>query len=223
MGKAHASTSTKDRNDRADNARTGQPVLYNRFGLDMLAYLFVQLVVADAVDSATDTIITAASHSAREGDVIRFTSGTYNGYTVSVFAVTTNTITLGQTLPAAPTAADTFDILRFRFPTLDSGGSITTSNGGSSSLTTEAQATIADTSTAVLAANSTRTTGTIRNIGGDDVYISLSGTATRVKPTLVKVGDEFELVRGGKVWQGAVSAITATAGATALLEVLEWS
>lgn len=70
-------------------------------------------VGADAAEaSTTDTIINATGHSAQAGDIIVMTSGDEDGEAKEVASVTANTITLASALSGAPSAAETFNILR---------------------------------------------------------------------------------------------------------------
>jgi hypothetical protein len=107
-----------------EQVSTVQKISHQRAALDTISHAFVERVGTDFVDAATTSIITAALHSVLPGYLIRFTSGTYNGYIVSVTEVTANTFTLGQDLPTAPAPADAFEILRYRPPTLDSNGAV---------------------------------------------------------------------------------------------------
>lgn len=102
---------------------TVQPLGLFRHGMDVLSHQYVSLVNADAVEAgSTAYVVNATSHNAKRGMVIKMTSGATSGEFALVLSVTTNTITLGQALSAAPSAADTFDILRFDLPQLASGG-----------------------------------------------------------------------------------------------------
>ncbi len=92
---------------------TVQPVTPNRFGLDTVANCFAFQVATDTVDSSTDKVITAASHVALKGDVIRFTSGAMDKRIFSVWDADANTITLAQTMDAAPAAGSAFSIFRY--------------------------------------------------------------------------------------------------------------
>jgi len=80
-------------------------------GLETNSYTAAYTVGTDTVDSATTSVITAASHAAKVGDIIRFTDNVPIGVEARVVAVATNTITLGTTLAAAPAASDAFTIL----------------------------------------------------------------------------------------------------------------
>ncbi len=73
------------------------------------------LGTADTAEAAsTTTVINATTHVARVGDALYFTAGTAGNIGVwsIVSAVTANTITLANALPATPAAADAFLIYR---------------------------------------------------------------------------------------------------------------
>ena len=108
----------------ASGVNTGQPILDNRWALDVIAHSTVKQVATDTVDSATTSVITAASHSARVGDLVLFTSGTFSGVWFTVVAVTTNTITLNSNTSesTAPAASDGFTIYRHHPIILDADG-----------------------------------------------------------------------------------------------------
>lgn len=104
---------------------TISPIAPDKYGLDLSTQKGVTLVASDAADAGTtNQIITAASHVANVGDMIRFTSGGCAGYEAVVVAKATNTITLGQTLPATPAALDTFNIYRSITQTLTATGTM---------------------------------------------------------------------------------------------------
>lgn len=105
-----------------DGVNTGQPVLDNRWALDVITHLAVKQVATDTVDSATTEVITAAAHAARVGDLVLFTGGTQSGRWFTVVAVATNTITLNSDMSAAPAASDGFTIYRHHPIILDADG-----------------------------------------------------------------------------------------------------
>lgn len=106
----------------SDGINTGQPILDNRWALDVIAHSTVKQVATDTVDSATTEVITAASHAARVGDLINFTGGSQSGLWFVVVAITTNTITLNSDMSAAPAASDGFTIYRYQPLVLDANG-----------------------------------------------------------------------------------------------------
>lgn len=109
---------TPNTKDAVDGHRVGASN-----GLLAKAAIGAYLVNADAVEAgSTSEVIVATAHNARAGDLIRFTSGTLSGYEASVKSILdANTIKIVG-MPAAPSAADTFDILRFRTPLIDANG-----------------------------------------------------------------------------------------------------
>lgn len=114
-------------NDVGNNFVTVGPKGAKQFGLDVLAHQFVRVVATDAVEAGSSTTqIVATGHSALRGDVIYFTSGALSGRSVSVHAIPdANTITLVESLPSAPVAAVTFEILRHGYPVIDAAGRVT--------------------------------------------------------------------------------------------------
>lgn len=75
----------------------------------------VYSVGTDAVDSFSEqtNTVTAASHAAKKGDTIRFTSGVLSGLVFTVYSVGTNTIKLYEYVETTPSALDTFTIYRY--------------------------------------------------------------------------------------------------------------
>ncbi len=104
---------------------TVERVREKQYGLSTVAHMYVYAVGTDAVeaDSTTSTIV-ATAHDAKAGDVIRFTSGDLSGQEVKVDSVSDDAIVLGEELAEAPAAADTFQILRHKYPLVAADGSI---------------------------------------------------------------------------------------------------
>jgi len=103
--------------------QTIEPVRELQFGSSVVAHQFVFEVGNDAAEAgSTEAVIVATGHAALKGDVIRLTSGALSGREVKVWEVATNSITLAETLPSAVAAAVTFQILRHKYPTVDSSG-----------------------------------------------------------------------------------------------------
>lgn len=70
-------------------------------------------VGSDAAEATTtSTVIKATAHVAAVGDQIIMTSGTYDGEAREVSEVAANTITVSAAFSGAPSAADTFNIIR---------------------------------------------------------------------------------------------------------------
>jgi hypothetical protein len=105
--------------------QTIEPVRSLQFGSSVVAHQFVYEVATDAAEAgSTAYSIVASSHSALKGDVILLTSGALSGREVKVWSVSTNLITLAETLPSAVAAAVTFKILRHKYPSVDSTGAV---------------------------------------------------------------------------------------------------
>lgn len=84
----------------------------NGVGAGMVGWQQVGTDTAET--SSTTTVINATTHAARVGDALIFTGGTAGNQQVwsVVSAVTANTITLANALPATPANGDAFNILR---------------------------------------------------------------------------------------------------------------
>lgn len=120
---------------------TVEPVRQLQNGLSVTAHQFVRLVGSDACEvGSTSSVINATAHAALVGDVIKFSSGTFSGREVKVSSVAPNTLTLAETLTSAPSAGDTFDILRHKYPLVDSTGAVAITG----SISTSEVATAAD-------------------------------------------------------------------------------
>lgn len=175
-----ASTSTLKESRLSNLICTAQRVLHKRAGRDVISHGFVYLVGSDTVDSATEGIITAAAHAALPGHLIRFTSGTYSGYVVSVLEVATNTITLGSDLPGAPSASDAFDILAYRHPLIDAYGAIKIAMSTDDGWTPGKRISVATSADSFLIKGSAGVLGQLAcsNINDQEVYLHLYDKAT---------------------------------------------
>ena len=118
--------SSQEKDDRLSaQFSTVEPVRELQNGLSVLAHQFVYEVDAGSFDAGcTTSVLQASGHPAKAGDVIRFTSGVLSGQEVKVWEVTSNTITLAETLAAAPAAGDTGQILRHKYPTVEPTGEL---------------------------------------------------------------------------------------------------
>ncbi len=147
--------------------------------LSVLAHLFVYVVGTDAVeaDSTTESIV-ATAHAATRGDVIRFTSGALSGQEVKIRGVTANAIDLAENLASAPLAAVTFQILRHRYPLVDSTGSLTLTSSLPAGASTEAKQ---DTGNASLASMDTKLSTITGHVDGIETLI---GTTNSTLATL---------------------------------------
>lgn len=111
-----------------DQYATAEPIREKQIGQSVLAHQFVFVVGADAVEALSSAImIVATAHAAKAGDIIHFTSGTLSGQEVKVLKVTANAIYLAESLSVAPTALDAFNILRHKYPVVDSAGVVSVS------------------------------------------------------------------------------------------------
>lgn len=117
---------TQEKDDRLSaQFQTIEPVRELQYGSTVVAHQFVYEVGTDAAEAgSSSSVIVATSHSALKGDVIRLTSGALSGREVKVWEVATNSITLAETLPSAVAAAVTFQILRHKYPVVDSTGAV---------------------------------------------------------------------------------------------------
>lgn len=104
---------------------TVEPTRQGQVGFTVNAHQFCRSVGNDAAEAnSTTTVITATAHVALVGDIINFTSGTLSGLEFKVSAVAANTITVVQTMTSAPGVGDTFEILRYKTPTVTSTGAV---------------------------------------------------------------------------------------------------
>lgn len=120
---------TQDKDDRLIAQHwTLEPIRENQHGISVNSHEFVELIGTDTAEASSSTyVINATAHAARVGDVIRFTSGTHSGREVKVWAVATNSITLAETLSSSVATGVTFQILRHRYPIVNSSGELITS------------------------------------------------------------------------------------------------
>lgn len=131
-------TQTKDERLTAQFA-TVEPVRELQNGLSVTAHQFVYEAGTDDVEAgSTATTINATAHVAAVGDVIRFVTGALSGKEAKVYSVSTNSIVLAENLSAVPGTGDGFQILRHKYPTVESDGRVKIS--GSFSTTEEAVA-----------------------------------------------------------------------------------
>ena len=138
MGDISGHPSALKEKEVASLVATVNPARLGLAALDVVAHGHIEVAATDAAEAgSTTTNIVATAHVARLGDILRFTSGTASGYEARVTTVATNSITLGQILPSAPAAADTFEILRHRHPALDASGNLKVNIAAGSSSGTE--------------------------------------------------------------------------------------
>lgn len=109
---------------------TIEPIREKQFGQTVNASVFCYSVGNDAAEAgSTVSVVVATTHAARQGDVIRFTSGTHSSREVKIWEVDTDSITLAETLSSAVGVGDTFEILRPKYPVVESDGSLATTSG----------------------------------------------------------------------------------------------
>lgn len=118
---------------------TVEPVHTLQHGLSVLAHQYVAEIGTDAAEAGSSEIaIVATAHLAQAGDVVRLTSGALSGREIKVYQTAIDLITLAEELPSAIAAGVTFQILRHKYPLVESTGEIKVS--GSFTATEEAVA-----------------------------------------------------------------------------------
>lgn len=123
---------TSDQNTDPDvRYTTVQPIGSRKVGLDVLpkALFPIQILPFNPEAGSTETTIVLTGHTAREGDVLRFTSGANRNMEATVSSVTANEIILGTKLLGVPLVADTFLIMRHITLTIDESGALSTTSG----------------------------------------------------------------------------------------------
>lgn len=102
-----------------------EPVAELLHALSILAYMYMREVGVDAAEAGSTTIsLVATAHAAKKGDVVRFTSGTLINEERRVYSVSANAIEPVSAFSAAPSAADTFQILRHKSPIVTADGRV---------------------------------------------------------------------------------------------------
>lgn len=110
-----------------DRSPTAQPVGFQRAALDVLGNMTYVSVGTDTTEAnSTAEVIVATAHLARQGDIIKITSGSLSPIEVIVDSVDTNSIYLAQRLPSALGAGINFTILRSSVPVVNSAGALST-------------------------------------------------------------------------------------------------
>jgi len=109
---------------RPDSVTANQYSQVKINGLNTAPQVAWTLITTDTSEAnSTTTLITATAHSAKVGDLIRFTAGTNAQVDAYVASVATNSITLAQALPAAP-GTNNFSIYRSVGITADPSGQL---------------------------------------------------------------------------------------------------
>jgi hypothetical protein len=194
---------------------TVEPVRDNQSALSTISHQFMREIGTDAVEAGSTTyVINATSHSARRGDVINFTSGTLDGYEVRVSEVATNTITLAEELPSAPSAADTFQILRHKSPVIDDNG-IMSAKELTSSTATLSNVSSSASSVTILAANTSRLGATVFNDSTEVLYLKFGSTASSSSFTVKMLAGAYYEMPTPHVYVGVISGIWASANGSA--------
>lgn len=111
---------------------TVQPVYSDKNAVDTAPKSGFRLTGLKTIEAGSDeqTII-ATAHGASAGDFIRFEAGaTLEFFEASIVEIVdANTFRLGTKLPSVPPITDTYYILRYTTPRVDSSGSIISSSG----------------------------------------------------------------------------------------------
>lgn len=101
-----------------------------RTGLDVWAHAATSLIATDAAEAgSTQFRVNATAHSAKIGDIIRFTSGTHSGLECPVLVVSANYFDLSLTLSANVGTGDTFEIRRRTSLSVSSTGGLSLADG----------------------------------------------------------------------------------------------
>lgn len=113
---------------------TGQEMLGGKVGLDVLPKAIFpvdgSVLSTRTVDAgSSDRIVVSAGHTAKKGDVLRFTSGALQGIEAPVNAIDGDDIILATELDSAPLAGDEFLVMRHITLTIDENGALTVQPG----------------------------------------------------------------------------------------------
>jgi len=213
--KGYSSTLKEDR--LTAQHTTVSPTGPQKYALDVRDVSTVFVAGSDAAEAgSTTSTITATAHSLLVGDRIRFTSGALvDTGEYDVTAVTTDTITLGQTLSVAPGAGDAFAILRPVSLTLSSGGGFSSVNtfvlDGSNQVVTEDTVTPAN--NAPLPVKLTGVTGDV-NITAGDLNVQSSHVGANFDS--IRVGDGTNLLAMNGSGEATVADATAQASLSSI-------
>lgn len=194
---------------------TVEPIGLSQYGLTMAGAGFNVVAATDSVEAtSTASVIKATAHAVVRGDIIRFTSGTFNNREVRVHAVVdANNFELAETLSAAPSAGDTFQVLRAKAAVINADGTLLTSTSGDLSYKRDAVSTFVSEDTAV-PANSRPLPVKLVGASGD-----LTITAAELNVRLdhsndsVKIGDGTDLLAVNA--DGSINATITGEAATA--------
>ena len=105
---------------------TIEPVREKQFGLSSVTHQFAYEAALDSVEAnSTVYILNLTAHAVLVGDIIRFTSGALSGQEVKVASIPdANSIELAENLSVAPSAADTIQVLRHKYPVVNADGTL---------------------------------------------------------------------------------------------------
>lgn len=199
---------------------TVQPLDQDKYGLDVHASIYVREVGTDAVEAGSTKIaINATAHAAKVGDIIRMTSGATIDQRVRVIKIEANIIHITE-LSVAPSAADTFAIMRHTAPLVDSDGAVEVN-----ATLTQApirfkkdgvdvevnEDTITPANNVALPVKLTSTTGDI-NITAGDLNVHLSHAGVNYDST--RIGDGTNLLSITASGEAEVSLMTALPAGT---------
>ena len=193
-------TQTKDIRVGAQFA-TVEPVDQSKYGLSVNATVYHVSVGTDLVEANTDPNnnkyrIKATAHAVLKGDLIRFTSGVLSGREIKVHDADTDHFDIVEAVSVAPSAGDSFQILRTKAPVINADGTLFPAYGitkfildGSEQQVVED--TLVPSNNAPLPVKLTSATGPINITAGDlNVQLSHSG----VNPDSTRIGDGTNLL-----------------------------
>lgn len=193
---------------------TVEPVASEQYGQSIRSYGYTKLVATDAAEAGSTTLsIVATAHSAKVGDTILFTSGAADGQEAAVISVEANAIGLGRALPVAPSATDTFEILRFATPRVNDDHTLAVTIAAApiqfvkDGVDTEVlEDTVDPSNNAPLPVKLTSVTGDI-NITAGDLNVQLSHAGASYDST--RIGDGTNLLAITAAGEAEVSLMTA--------------
>jgi|688.fasta_scaffold02291_11 hypothetical protein len=121
--------STQEKDDRLSaQFQTIEPVRELQYGSSVVAHQFVYLVdgnIPCQAGTTAEQIIAPVGHAVLKGDVLLIVNTSQE---VKVWDVDGQTITLAETLPAAPATLDLVACYRHKYPLVDSGGVLQTTS-----------------------------------------------------------------------------------------------
>lgn len=104
---------------------TVEPIKNQQFGLSVANYSTVQEVAIGTVDAgSTASVLVITDCVPAKGDILYFQSGALAGTEVRVWEVDGTSFSLAETLPAAPSAGDSIQVLRYKSPVVNGDGEL---------------------------------------------------------------------------------------------------